>query len=202
MTPIVLGNVSVARNFSFISATHPARIEAIKRNISQSSYIQEFIQQDTEEMQNSTEINETLRKVLFATWVTNDVDFPKYRDIFDESNENDTQVLRKIPHESVTVNPTDINAVKEIVGGSLVPIVLNNTNVNVLLPEELNKALFEGWQEKPNIVYLLGAYAKSLRISPTIVSPEGKEIIIRPPRPPKKSKCVANGYEYRPFSKL
>lgn len=214
MTPIVLGNVSVVRNFSVISFTNPTRIDTLKKNISQSSYIQEFLKDNTEKMQNSTEINETLRKVLFATWVTNDDDFATYRDTFQlrTHDDDEAQVQAKsrtkvnadgtTEDPTVTVNPTDIKAVKEIVGGSLVPIVLNNTNVNVLLPEKLSNALFDGWQEKGNIIYLLSAYAKALNISPTIVSPEGKDVLIRPPRPPKKSKCVANGYEYRPFSKF
>lgn len=201
LTPIVLGNVSVARNFTMISASNPARIAALKKNISQESYIHEFIQEDTEEMQNSTEINETLRRVLFATWVTNDDDFATYRETWEKQNDDEPEVLKTSPHETVTVNPTDIKAVKQIVGGSLVPIVLNNTNFNIVLPEKLNKALFEGWHEKTNVVYLLGAYAKALGISPSIISAEGKEIIIRPPRPLKKSKSIANGYEYRPFSK-
>lgn len=210
ITPIVMGNITtIARNFSMISALNPARIEAYKRNVSQSEYIQEFLKDDTEEMQNSTEINETLRKVLFATWVTNDDDFATYRDTFQE-RAPPAPYVRAQPkvredgtteEPTVTVNPTNIQAVKAIVGGSLVPIVLDNTQINVLLPERLNNVLFEGWEQKPNIVYLLGAYARALDISPSIISPEGKDVLIRPPQPLKKSKHVANGYEYRPFRK-
>uniref|UniRef100_A0A336MJC6 CSON002579 protein n=1 Tax=Culicoides sonorensis TaxID=179676 RepID=A0A336MJC6_CULSO len=198
ITPVVLSNVSVVRNFSIIS--HPARVPNLVAEFSKKPFVQEFLKYDTEEMQNSTEISETLKKVLFATWVTNDKDFTTYRDTFHQKlqekvvkNSNDKH--RKI----VLVNPTDMKAVKEIAGGSLVSIMFNNTNINVLLPESLKLALFEGWQEKENLVFLLGAYAKALHISPSIVNEEGNEIIIRPPVPPKKSKSVANGYEYRPY---
>ncbi|XP_063701193.1 uncharacterized protein LOC134831403 [Culicoides brevitarsis] len=198
MTPVALNASAVARNFTHVSATNAARIEALKQNVSQSAYIQEFIQMDTEELQNSTEINETLRKVLFATWVTNDDDFVKYRETFEEQSADLPEITRD---DEIFVNPTDLKAVDDIPGSTLVTIVLNSTNVHILLPDKLNNALFEGWMEKPNLIYLLGPYAKALGISARIVNSQGQEILIQPPRPPKKSKCVANGYEYRPFKR-
>lgn len=203
LIPSVLANVSAVRNYTTFSYVNPTRIQALKRNMSQSAYIQEFLKDDTEEMQNSTEINETLRRVLFATWVTDDNDFETYRDIFHQRMHEDTSKPRvNSSNKTVIVNPTDIQAVKAIVGGSLASIVLNNTNVNLFLPEKLNNALFDKWEERSNVVYLLGAFSKALSISPVIEDEDGKNIVIIPPLPPKKSKSVAYGYEYKPFSKF
>lgn len=211
LSPIALSNVSVARNFSLIAWTNQVRIDQAKNDISNKDYILKFLKHKTDETLNTSDINEPFRRALFATWITNDSDFPIYRSTFYElmnkklANDIEVSVGEGVTKKKITgeelINPTDLKAVKDIVGASLETVSINNTVINILLPEMLNTALFVNWEEKDNIIYLLGAFARDMKIDTHIISPEGVRYVIRPPLPPKKSFSQANGYEYRPTSK-
>lgn len=96
------------------------------------------------------------------------------------------------------INPTNVSAIREIIGATLSTVRVNGTLINVIVPEGLRNALFDDWEDEPNVLPLLLQYAKDMDIPISMVNSNGTRYIIQPPPPPKKGK-VANGYEYKSF---
>lgn len=201
LTPIALANVSVARNFSLVSYSTVARIDNQKAEIARQPYVGEFLSAKKifDNIEEVTSVDDNFRRVLFGTWVSGDPDFDTYRRKYEEISTATS--LRPTVNKVDIVNPSNLEAVKEIKSGSLVSLVINSTTVHILVPRQLQAALFDNWEERENVVYLLGAYAKDMGIDADVISPNGTKYLFQPPIPTKKGKSLAEGYEYRPFSK-
>lgn len=98
------------------------------------------------------------------------------------------------------LDPTDVNSINDTIGGALSTIQVNGSYINVIVPEVLRKALFVDWEDQPNVLLLLFAFARDMEIPAYIFTPNGTRYIIQPPPPPKRGR-VANGYEYKSFGK-
>jgi len=195
LTPMLLPNLTIARNFSLISHNNPIRIQNLRNELVKQPYVTEFLQDKTDSIDAITEIDNTFKKVMFATWLTLDTTFAQYRDKF--------QSLKRVeeyrPKDVQVINPTHMEEIKNLKGGKMATIVINGTTIHLLLPEAVDEALFDDWEDKSSIVYLLGAYVKDLGLSSNVVNSDGVRYIFEPPVPPKKGKSSGNGYEYRPF---
>lgn len=199
LAPVLVANVTAARNVSLISFTNPTRIENLRHEMSKQQFVAEFLQARIENVEEITEIDNAFKQALFALWLTSNENFHAYKEKYHAlSDDNDKVAIKKVQ----PINPTHLEAIKDIKGVTLVTVNLNNTNVPILIPPRLQAVLFNYWHEKDSVVYLLGAYARELEISAEVVTSDGTKYQFQPPIPPKKGKTSFDGYDYRPFSKF
>ncbi len=198
--PTILANSSAARNFTTLSLTNVTQINALKKTVAVDPFILDIIN-DIELPEPIAVIDNDFRQLLFAHWILDhDVDFHMLKDKYKElvateiNDERSSQTL-------MMINPTNVSAVREIIGATLSTVKVNGTLINVIVPEGLRNALFVDWEDQPNVLPLLFQYAKDLEIPIWMVNSNGTRYIIQPPPPPKKGK-VANGYMYNRFGEL
>jgi len=200
----VLANSSAARNFTTLAFTNLDQIAQLKKKLTKLDYIEDFRNTDILPAANITEIDEDLRRHLFGIWIDDNYkEFDSYKSAFKALvtpvNEPVTPKPRNAP--LMLINPTNVSAINETIGAALSTVQINGSLINVIVPETLRRALFEGWEEKADVIYLLWAFAKDMEISVSMTTPNGTKYIIQPPAPPKRGK-FGNGYEYIPFSKF
>lgn len=99
------------------------------------------------------------------------------------------------------VNPAS-STTNQIYGGSISAVTYNSTVFNVIIPEPLRYVLFHEWEHKPDVIKLLWQFAKDMEISPWIITPNGTELIFKPPPPTSNKVKNENGYNYEPHSKF
>lgn len=122
----------------------------------------------------------------------------KYKEIISSTESHHTNWEKASHAHLMMINPTNVSAVREIIGATLSTVRVNGTLINVIVPEGLRNALFVDWEDRSNVLPLLLQYAKDMDIPISMVNSNGTRYIIQPPAPPKKGK-VANGYEYKSF---
>lgn len=193
---------NVIRNFTTLGFVNQSRITDLKRQIAPLDYIEEFLKSDWPQS-NITDLDEPFRQQLFANWITNNYDrFGELRTIHKSvlaSNPQLGQPVKAGPQERKMVNPASATTT-QLYGGSISAVTYNNTVVNVIIPEPLRYVLFHGWEQKPDIVKLLWQFAKDMAISPWIITPNGTEVIFKPPPPTSNRAKNENGYNYEPHS--
>lgn len=211
LVPTVLANSSAARNFTTLSLNNVTSVNALKKTESKESYILDAIN-DIELPDPTEEITDDYRKLLFAQWVQgNTIEFEKLRNSFitldaiqmqqQQHHQHQVSVATSkalIRNPQLMLDPTNVAAINETIGAALSTIHINGSYINVIIPEGLRHALFADWEEKPNVLLLLWAFARDMNISIAMTNSNGTRYIIQPPPPPKKGK-VANGYEYKHF---
>lgn len=201
MTPAALGS-HINRNFTTLGYSNPVKVSEIKKRIiGNSDYIADFMGNDWPQS-NITELDNSFRQQLFASWVSNDMNR------FDALKAIHKNILTINPHigsptkagvsgERKMVNPSNTSLI-EMYGGVLTPVKINaTTSLNVIIPDGLRYVLFEGWEEKPDIEKLLWQFSKDMNISAYVVTPNGTEVIFKPPRPSSSRVKVENGFEYK-----
>lgn len=209
LIPQVLANSTAARNFTTLSYTNQTQIDKLKKTISSSNFVHSLdLNDETAAVVNgSAVIDENFRRLLFTYWVQNQtVKFRELKDMYKFAVENSPDltatggVTKTKPGGTFMLNPTNVTALTEIIGGAMTTVEVNNTYLNVIVPETLRNALFSGWEEHPDIIYLLWSFAKDMDIPPHMVTPNGTKLIIKPP--PRPSSKIHNGYDYKEFSKF
>ncbi|GAB0100551.1 uncharacterized protein DMENIID0001_166060 [Sergentomyia squamirostris] len=201
LVPFALANSTAARNFTTLAYVNATQINQLKKTLSETDFVQEMLNDDLPDP--VEEIDDNLRKHLFAQWVRNNRDtFDDLKTTFKtlEFNGTDEVQLANRRAGMVMINPTNVSALNETIGAALSTIPINGSYVNVIVPERLRNALFEGWEDKPKIIHLLWSFAKDMEIPIGMIAPNGTKLIIRPPLPPKKGR-IDNGYEYIPFKR-
>lgn len=201
VTPVALGS-HITRNFTTLGYSNPVKVsEYKKRIISNSDYIADFMANDWPQS-NITELDNSFRQQLFASWVSNDMNrFEALKAIHKNILTNNPNIgsptKAGVPGERKMVNPSNISLI-EMYGGVLTPVKINaTTSLNVIIPDGLRYVLFEGWEEKPDIEKLLWQFSKDMNISAYVVTPNGTEVIFKPPRPSSSRVKVENGFEYK-----
>lgn len=204
LTPYLLANSSAARNFTTLTYTNPKQADDLKKVLleEKDSFINDFYQKDFD-VENVTEINDPFLRQMFAVWIKNSTDEFKvlkntYKSKVTERQDASVKIVKAPP--TVLLNPTNVTAVKVSIGAALTNITYNNHPMNIIVPMELQAALFNKWEERQRVIYLLWFYARDLDISISLENVNGTKYVIRPPMPPKKGR-IANGYQYTPFSK-
>lgn len=213
LVPTVLANSTAARNFTTLALTNVSHIAALKKTESLSPYILDTltdIQLPTDPIE--LQLDDDFRKMLFARWVRTDTnEFGQlksaYKRLVTVQQQQQQQHDQLAQHQMAAakghliLDPTNVAAINETIGAALSTIEVNGTYINVIVPEGLRHALFADWEEKTNVLLLLGAFAKDMDIPNSMTNSNGTRYIIQPPPPPKKGR-VANGYEYKTFRKF
>lgn len=200
ITPTALGS-HITRNFTTLGYSNPLRVSELKKKIGGMDYITEFLDNDWPQS-NITELDDSFRQQLFGSWVVNDVHrFQSLKAIHKNvvSINPSIGTLTKAGHtgsERKMVNPSNTTLI-EMYGGVLTPVKVNGTSLNVIIPDGLRYVLFEGWEEKPDIEKLLWQFSKDMNISAYVVTPNGTEVIFKPPRPSSSRTKSENGFEYK-----
>lgn len=199
VTPTALGS-HITRNFTTLGYSNPVRINEVKKKIAGSDYIAEFLEQDWPQT-NITELDNSFRQQLFASWVTHDINrFEGLKAIHKSvlaSNPSIGALTRAgTLGERRMVNPSNTSLI-EMYGGVMSPVSVNGTSLNVIIPNGLRYVLFDGWEERPDVEKLLWQFSKDMNISAYIVTPNGTEVIFKPPRPSSSRVKTENGFEYK-----
>lgn len=208
LVPTALATSSAARNFTTLALTNATQIANLKKTESTAPYILDALN-DIELPDPITDLDNNFRKVLFARWLRNEsAEFGKlkvtYKQLVAVQQQQHLQQQRLHQHQSkgqLILDPTNVAAINESIGGALSTVEVNGTYINVIVPEGLRNALFADWEEKTNVLWLLGAFARDMDIPNSITNSNGTRFIIQPPPPPKRGR-VGNGYEYKTFGRL
>lgn len=213
----MLANSSAARNFTTLSLVNLTQAQSLRQRESSAAYISAAIALDLPDP--ITEIDNDLKRALFAHWVRDNTSAQfaqlkaTYKQLTAQEAAAAQQLLAQqqmgattsrataVRHQhQLMLDPTDVSAINETIGAALSTIPVNGSYINVIVPEVLRRALFVDWEEQPNVLLLLFAYARDMEIPVYMINPNGTRYIIQPPAPPKKGR-VANGYEYKSFGK-
>jgi hypothetical protein len=200
LTPHILPNSTAARNFTTLAYTNPNKIFNLKSELAKQPYIDEFLAEkiDLDDVDEVNEVDNNFLQHLFGYWVREQTtQFTKFKNVYKKLTPQIKTPARK---KLVMINPTNITAVNETIGGALSTVVINNTNIHVIVPYNLRQALFDDWEERDKVVYLLWQYSKDMDIVFSMENMDGHKYIIMPPKPPKKGK-IGSGYEYLSTSK-
>lgn len=211
----MLANSTAARNFTTLALTNVNQITTLKHRESAAQYVREAAELDFE--QPITEIDNNFRRAIFAHWVRNDLEqFSQLKSAYKQSlalelaqqqqllsnatNSGGGKVNRSFSNNQM-LDPTDVVAIRATIGAALTTVHVNNSYINVIVPEGLRKALFVDWEEQPNVLLLLFGFARDMEIPIYMINSNGTRYIIQPPPPPKRGK-VGNGYEYKKFGRF
>lgn len=212
LVPTVLANSTAARNFTTLSLTNLTQVNALKQRESTAQYVRDAAELEFE--QPITEIDNNFRRAIFAHWVRNNQErFVQLKSAFKNSEALELAHQQQQQLNATTggktqpsaghnqmLDPTDVVAIRATIGGALSTIHVNNSYINVIVPEGLRKALFVDWEEQPNVLLLLFGFARDMEIPIYMINSNGTRYIIQPPPPPKRGK-VGNGYEYKKFGR-
>lgn len=188
LIPEFLPNSTLPRSLSTIVYTNPAHIQKLKTALAAQNDIIEFYNNNLGDVKSITTIDDTFKQALFANWLRNATAFnalkAKYKDIV------------AIPGPNPAGPRIGEYAETDVRSNFDVVFITNvETNKQVIIPKSLNDALFVGWEKKPKLVYLLGAFANAMEIPLIYLDKNGTERIIRPPQPTKKQHKNEN-YKY------
>lgn len=201
LVPTALATSSAARNFTTLALTNATQIASMKQTESTAPYILDALN-DINLPDPITDLDNNFRKVLFARWLRNEsAEFGKLKVTYKKLAQQQQQQRHVAASKGqLILDPTNVAAIKESIGAALSTVEVNGTYINVIVPEGLRNALFADWEEKTNVLWLLGAFARDMDIPNSITNSNGTRYIIQPPPPPKKGR-VGNGYEYKTFGR-
>lgn len=220
MLPVPLNETALPRNFTDLALTKKSAITDLKRKIGHEEYIEEFLSELEDPVDSLTTIDETFKRAMFANWIRNTSEFPRfkarYKGILEaESFSQQSSLLAEQAAVALTrstlleaqtngaKNTTTSDSsialtVNETLAGVLTEVSHNGSIIKILLPEALRNALFINWEEKPNVPSLLLPFALDMDISLKMTGANGKLLEIRPPPPPKSGKA-RGGFIYIPY---
>lgn len=206
LTPVLLGNATLPVLLETLVLTNKSRIQTIKQEIGSEPYITQFQRTFNGSFEKITKIDNQFKEGLFAEWILNTPDFPKLKSKYKELRPHEMNTVLK-PTRTKTktsefkIIPYNMTAIEETLHGSQYTIVKRNRTADLLMPDNLRRALFDGWEQKPNIILVLGDFAKSLDMSATLTTANGSRIILQPPVPPNKKQLPNGEFSYKKYGK-
>jgi hypothetical protein len=154
---------------------------------------------DVAEVNEVAEVDNNYLQEMFGHWIRDQKQFAAFKETYQKFYPQNRSVSVQRRPSLVMLNPMNISAVNETIGGALSTVMINNTNIHVIVPYALRQALFDDWEDRDRVVYLLWQFAKDMDIVFSMHNLDGHKYIIMPPKPPKKGK-IGSGYEYLPTS--
>lgn len=204
VTPNALPNANVVRNFTSIAYQSLSTLNDAKLNASKLEFTGEFCKEEVQFP--LTEFNEAARRRMFCHWVRNEADdFQKFKIAFKNLVLSTTEAqndLQPVPAKPIAIDPLDVPGIQlgKIFGNALQKVMVNSTYYHFVIPETVQAAIFEGWNEKRYVLKLLWPFARELGL-PAYVLDDNRVILqLVPPKPPRKGR-QANGYDYVPNRK-
>lgn len=124
--------------------------------------IKTFLSVELADLDAIEELDESFRQFLFAQWILDNDEKPKFKDARDKLH----KLLPKNDYNEkdgkIVLDPTMLEGVKSSIGQFLTEVEYNKTySIRVVVPEALRLALFDGWDEKGlNLVRVLYHYGE------------------------------------------
>lgn len=205
LTPILLLNSTIPQLLTNLIITNATDIERLKKDIAAEAYIEEYYRMlNVPNVGNVTHIDDRLKQALFAHWVRGTADFvkikAKYKALANASNPTMGGSGAPKPKKTVhfVIASEDLAQIRDKFRVEPITVQLNaSERATVLVPLNLQSALFDEWKEKKRLVYLLGKFAKDMDLTTNIVQ-NGTQLVLRPPNPPAKGHQNA-GYRYEKY---
>lgn len=173
-----------------IVVTDVNEIGRLKKDIAKESYIEEWRHLSIP-IANITSIDNRLKEALFANWILDSSNFTsikaKYKILANPLNATNTigaNKSKKITH--YVISNHNLTLVQELFGLTPINVQVNATRLAaVIVPRNLQLALFDEWPQKEKIILLLGQFAKDMELSTVVAMTNGTQLVLRPPDPPK-----------------
>ena len=202
LIPTLLANSTfVTRNFTTIALTNSSQINSLKNQTAQEEYIGDFLNAVNDLPDPVTEIDNTFRQALYAQWITNSSHFSRLKNIYKTISDAEQLQNGSNDVKYILIDPTNATEIKRNLGAAIATVSINGTDHNYIVPAGLKSALFDNWEEKPNVLYLLWAFARDMNISIESSISGSYKAVLQPPKPPRKG-MIHGGYEYKPFGRL
>lgn len=184
-------NSTLPQTLNKLIVTNATEFDRLKKDIAVESDISDWRTLNIP-IANVTAIDNRFKQALFANWVRDTADFPKYRAKYKAlanptNATNSVNGRRKTANHLVIINH-NLTLVQDLTGLNPIHVQQLNGNdrVSVLVPRGLQLALFDEWPQKPKIIYVLGKFAKDMDLTTNILMTNGTQLVLRPPDPPPK----------------
>lgn len=192
-------NSTLPQLLTKLIVTNATEIDRLKKDIANEMYIEEWSTLNVP-IANVTAIDNRFKQALFANWVRDTANFPKYRQKYkalaNPTNATNTGAGKPKKLTHLVIINHNLTQLQQQFGLSPISVQLNASNqVSVIVPRSLQLALFDEWPQKHPVIYLLGKFAKDMDLSTNIVSANGTQLVFRPPEPSAKGHPNAD-YRY------
>lgn len=209
MTPILLTNSTLPQLITKIIETNTTEIMRLKKDIADDDYIDEYIKEFNTTLSQVHTVDNHFKHALFGHWVRETAEFPKFRAKYKSlapAVMNATMAAAakqnsklKTTHYVIT---DDLAVIRDTFGVTPFSVRLNATaRANVILPTHLKTALFDEWNNKSNVVRLLGKFARDMDLPLIVTNASGTRLAIKYPDPPVHATQNAD-YRYEKYGKL
>lgn len=187
---------------SFITY-NASKIASLKKEIAEEPFVSNFANSFNGSLYNTT-IDENFKKKLFAEWIQNSPTFSDYRKKYKALVPNINGKAAKSSEDKII--PFTTETINNLLSNSLETIAQQTgPDKQVIVPESLRRALFDGWQKYYKIPYVLGDFVKSMDLSIAFTTNDGARVVLQPPEPPikKRKDQIMGDFSYKKFgSKL
>lgn len=181
----------------------------LKKDIADDDYIDEYIKEFNTTLSQVHTVDNHFKHALFGHWVRETAEFPKFRAKYKSlapAVMNATMAAAakqnsklKTTHYVIT---DDLAVIRDTFGVTPFSVRLNATaRANVILPTHLKTALFDEWNNKSNVVRLLGKFARDMDLPLIVTNASGTRLAIKYPDPPVHATQNAD-YRYEKYGKL
>lgn len=199
LTPFLLLNSTLPQLLTNLIITNATEIDRLKKDIATEAYIDEYQRTLNIPIENVTVIDNRFKQALFANWIRDTGDFAKikdkYKSLAHTTNATASGAKSK-KHSHIVIPSNDLEHIYRVFGMNPITVQSNTSKeARVLVPRNLQLALFNEWPQKYRVVYLLGRFAKDMDLNTNIVLANGTKLVLRPPNPPAKGKRNAD-YRY------
>lgn len=203
LTPLILANSTLPQMLTNLIITDATEIERLKKDIATEAYIDEYRMFHIP-IANVTAIDNRFKQALFANWIRGTAEFvkikAKYKSLANASN-GTASASRSKKNQLYEVDSYDLSQIQDKFGVHPITVHVNaSERAMVLVPRNLQLALFNEWPQKPRVVYLLGKFAKDMDLTTNIAMTNGTQLVLRPPNPPAKGHQNAD-YRYEKYGR-
>lgn len=188
-------------SFILLNAT---KIASVKDEISKESFVSNFANTFNGTADNATAINDQFKAKMFAEWIRNSPTFSSYRRKYKSLQQNNNSRPSNTKPADDKVIPFAAETINNLLSNSIETVAQQNgPDKQVIVPEVLRRALFDGWQKNWKVPLVLGDFAKSMDLSLAFTMPNGTRVILQPPEPPhkKRKEQVKGEFIYKKFGK-
>lgn len=189
---MLLTNSTLPQLITKFVATNTTEINRLKKDIADDDYIDDYINESTGPIGHIQANDNHFRHALFAHWIRDTVDFPKLKATYKAHapalvNTTVTAAAKqnskiKSIHYVIT---NDVTLIRDTFGVTPFTARLSGSQrVNVIVPKHLQAALFDEWTQKPNVVRVLGRFARDMDLPLIVTNANGTRLAIWYPDPP------------------
>lgn len=181
-------NSTLPQLISRLVETNPSELDRLKKDIADDAYIEAYLHESNGSI---AAIDNRFKRALFANWVLNTTELPRLRRTYKSlapAIANTTLAAAakagsKIKSTQFVIT-NDLAEIRETFGVSPISVRLNASAwTKVIVPKHLQMALFDEWPAKPNVVRVVGQFAKYMDLPMIVSNANGTRLAIQYPVP-------------------